>query len=62
MKPTGKYIDNLNRIKSLANDGQLVQYSVFMTRDQRAAKSIRDLVKHYDGMVMLFKGELSDLQ
>jgi len=62
IKPTGKFYDNLNRIKSLANDGQLVQYSVFMTRDQRAAKSIRDLVKHYDGMVMLFKGELSDLQ
>ena len=61
MKPTGKFYDNLNRIKSMAEDGQLVQYSVFMTRDQRAAKAMRDLVKHYDGMVMIFKGELVDL-
>ena len=61
MKPTGKFYDNLNIIKSLANDGRLVQYSVYMTRDQRAAKATRDLVKHYDGQVMMFKGELVDL-
>ena len=61
MKPTGKFYDNLNRIKNLAQDGQLVQYSVYMTRDQRAAKAIRDLVKHYDGQVMMFKGALADL-
>jgi hypothetical protein len=61
IKPTGKFYDNLNRIKVLAEDGQLVQYSVFMTRDQRAAKATRDLVKHYDGQVMMFKGELVDL-
>ena len=52
---------NLKRIKTLANDGQLVQYSVYMTRDQRAAKAMRDLVKHYDGQVMTFKGEQVDL-
>ena len=61
MKPTGKFYDNLNRIKSLATDGQLVQYSVYMTHDQRAAKAMRDLVKHYGGIVMLFRGELIDL-
>jgi hypothetical protein len=61
MKPTSKFYDNLNRIKALAEDGQLVQYSVFMTRDQRAAKAMRDLVKHYDGQVMMFKGELAYL-
>ena len=61
IKPTGKFYDNLKRIKSLANDGQLVQYSVYMTRDQRAAKATRDLVKHYHGQVMLFKGEQVDL-
>jgi hypothetical protein len=61
IKPTGKFYDNLNRIKTMATDGQLVQYSVYMTRDQRAAKAIRDLVKHYDGQVMMFKGELADL-
>jgi len=61
MKPTGKFYDNINRIKSLATDGQLVQYSVFLTRDQRAAKAMRDLVKHYEGQVMMFKGEQTDL-
>ena len=61
LKPTSKFYDNLNRIKALAEDGQLVQYSVFMTRDQRAAKAMRDLVKHYDGQVMMFRGELADL-
>jgi len=57
IKPTGKFYDNLNRIKTLATDGQLVQYSVYMTRDQRAAKATRDLVKHYAGEVLLFRGE-----
>ena len=61
IKPTSKFYDNVNRIKSLAGDGQLVQYSVFMTRDQRAAKATRDLVKHYGGQVMMFVGELVDL-
>ena len=61
IKPTGKFYDNLNRIKTMATDGQLAQYSVYMTRDQRAAKATRDLVKHYDGQVMMFKGELADL-
>ena len=61
IKPTGKFYDNLNRIKTMATDAQLVQYSVYMTHDQRAAKSIRDLVKHYEGQVMMFKGELVDL-
>ena len=32
----GRARDNLNRIKYLANDGQLVQYSVFMTHYQSA--------------------------
>ena len=57
-KPPTKLYDNINRINNLAQDGQLIQYSVYMTRDQRAAKSIQDLVKHYDGSVMLFRGEL----
>ena len=57
-KPPTKLYDNINRINNLAQDGQLIQYSVYMTRDQRAAKTIQDLVKHYDGSVMLFRGEL----
>ncbi len=61
IKPTDKFCDNLNRLKTLVKDGQLIQHSVYMARDQRAAKATRDLVKHYDGQVMLFKGELTDL-
>lgn len=62
MKPSGKFYDNLHRINSLSGEGQLVQQSMYMTRDQRGAKAIRDLVKHYDGTVMMFMGELVDLQ
>ena len=58
IKPTGKFYDNINRITTYATDGQLIQYSVYMTKDQRAAKAIHDIVKHYDGEVMMFKGEL----
>ena len=29
-----------------------------MTGDQRAAKTVRDLVKHYGGMVSVFRGDL----
>ena len=57
-KPTTKFYDNLNRIKSLAVDGELIQFSVYKTSDQRAAKTLRDLVEHYGGEVLLFKGEL----
>ena len=60
-KPTTKFYNNINRIRNIADDGELVQFSVFMTRDQRAAKSVRDLVRHYDGQVMMFVGELVDL-
>ena len=60
-KPTTKFYNNINRIRGLAEDGQLVQFSVYMTKDQRAAKSVRDLVRHYDGQVMMFQGELVDL-
>ena len=60
-KPTTKFYNNINRIRGLAEEGELVQFSVYMTRDQRAAKSVRDLVRHYDGQVMMFQGELVDL-
>jgi len=60
-KPTTKFYDNINRIQTLAEDGQLIQYSVYMTRDQRAAKAIRDLVHHYEGQVFTFKGEITEI-
>lgn len=33
-----------------------------MTRNHRAAKSIKDLVQHYKGEATLFKGQLTDLK
>ena len=60
-KPPTKLYDNLHRIKALALDGNLIQFSIFMTRDQRAAKAVRDLIRHYDGQVTVFRGELTEL-
>lgn len=59
-KPTTKFYDNLQRIKA-KTQGKLIQYSVYMTSDQRASKAIRDLVRHYKGEATLFKGQLVDL-
>jgi hypothetical protein len=61
IKPTTKFYDNISRIMNLTEDSQLVQYSVFMTRDQRAAKAVKDLVQHYNGQVSMFKGEMVEL-
>ena len=60
-KPPTKLYDNIKRIKNLAKDGELIQFSVFMTGDRRAAKAIRDLIRHYDGQVTVFRGEPSEL-
>ena len=55
-KPPTKLYDNINRVQGYA-EGSLIQYSVYRTRDKRAAYTIRDLVRHYDGQVTVFKGE-----
>jgi hypothetical protein len=60
-KPPTKLYDNIKRIKNLAEDGELVQFSVYMTGDQRAAKAVRDLIRHYDGQVTVFRGEPTEL-
>jgi hypothetical protein len=60
-KPPTKLYDNIHRIKAIAGDGDLIQFSVFMTRDKRAAKAVRDLIRHYDGQVTVFRGELTEL-
>ncbi|MCK4702403.1 hypothetical protein KAT55_03495, partial [Candidatus Bathyarchaeota archaeon] len=57
-KPPTKFWDNLKRLQILTGEGSLVQYSVFLTHDMRGALAAADLVKHYKGDVMLFKGEL----
>ena len=62
VKPVTKFYDNINRVKTLTGDGQLIQYSVYLTKDQRGAKTIRDLVHHYGGQVFIFRGEPTELE
>ena len=57
-RPPTRFWDNLKRLQDMTDEGSLIQYSVFMTRDMRGALAAVDLVKHYKGDVMLFKGEL----
>ena len=56
-KPPTNFWDNLSRLQEMTDEGTRVQYSVFMTRDMRGAYAAVDLVKHYSGDVMLFKGQ-----
>ncbi len=58
MKPSRRFYNNLKRTMVLAEDGIMLQYSCFMTQDQRAAKTVRDLVLHYGGEVSVFRGEI----
>ena len=60
-KPPTKLYDNLHRVMSLAEDGDLIQFSVYMTKDKRGAKAVRDLIRHYDGQVSVFRGEPTEL-
>ena len=57
-KPSTRFYENISRITFLTQDGIMLQYSSYMTKDQRAAKSVKDLVEHYGGSVNIFKGEL----
>ena len=56
-RPPTKFWDNLKRLQDMTDEGSLIQYSVFMTRDTRGALAAVDLVKHYKGDAMLFKGQ-----
>ena len=56
-RPPTKFWDNLKRLQDMTNEGTLVQYSVFMTHDMRGALAAVDLVKHYKGDAMLFRGQ-----
>ncbi len=60
MKPSKRFYHNLTRVMILAKDGFMLQYSCFMTGDQRVAKTVRDLVLHYGGTVSIFRGERVD--
>lgn len=54
---SGKFYNNLNRAIKMS-DGIMLQYSAFMTKDQRIAKTVRDLVLHYGGEASFFVGKL----
>jgi hypothetical protein len=57
-KPSTRFYSNISRIMNHTQDGIMIQLSSFLTNDQRAVKSVKNLVKHYGGSVSLFKGEL----
>jgi len=59
-RPPTKFWDNLKRLQDMTEEGTLVQYSVFLTHDMRGALAARDLVKHYKGDVILFRGYQPD--
>ena len=58
IKPSGRFYSNLTRAMIIGQDGIMVQYSCFLTWDQRVAKTVRDLVVHYGGDVFVFRGEI----
>ena len=56
-RPPTKFWDNLKRLQDMTGEGSLVQYSVLVTHDMRGALAAVDLVKHYKGDVILFRGK-----
>ena len=57
IKPSTKYWTNLNRLIKMTGGGSLIQYSVFTTREKRAAIAANELAKHYGGETMVYKVE-----
>jgi len=55
IKPSTKYWTNLNRIIKIAGEGSLVQYSVFTTKDKRAAAAVKRLARHYGAETIVYK-------
>jgi hypothetical protein len=60
-KPSTRFWTNLNKISEISGSGALVQFSVFMTTDKKSAYTAVELVKHYGGQPMLFKGKSIEL-
>lgn len=60
MKLSKRFYHNLTKAIALTKEEVLLQHSRVITRDQRIAKTVRDLVLHYGGKVTLFKGEQFD--
>ena len=60
-KPSVKFWVNLGRLASLSGGSRLIQRSVFLTRSRRVALALRMLVKHYGGVVEVFRGSLAEI-
>ena len=57
IKPSVKYWTNLNRLIKMTGGGSLIQYSVFTTKEKRAAFAARKLAKHYGAETIVYKVE-----
>ncbi len=57
IKPSTKYWTNLRRLIKIAGGGSLVQYSVFTTKDKRAATVAKKLAEHYGAETIMYKVE-----
>jgi hypothetical protein len=57
IKSSSKFWDNIDRLIDIAGNGSLIQYSAFMTDNQRAESTIVRLARHYGGKAEVFKGE-----
>ena len=57
IKPSVKYWTNLNRLIKMTGGGSLIQYSVFTTKEKRAAFAARKLAEHYGAETIVYKVE-----
>ena len=57
IKPSVKYWTNLNRLIKMTGGGSLIQYSVFTTKERRAAFAARKLAEHYGAETMVYRVE-----
>jgi hypothetical protein len=55
IKPSTKYWTNLNRLIKIAGSGSLIQYSVFTSKDNRAAAVAKRLAEHYGAETIMYK-------
>ncbi len=58
IKPSTKYWTNLKRLVKITGGGSLIQYSVFHTREKRAAATVSRLARHYGGTSSVYRVEM----
>ena len=57
IKPSTKYWTNLKRLIKITGGGSLVQYSVFTSKDKRAAAVAKRLAEHYGAETIVYRVE-----